>query len=213
MTVNRAPASASIGRTAREEDPLDRHRLEHLLQQSGLTLAAASRRMGRNHAYLQQYVRRGSPRQLTASDRQLLETMVAQSATMSPPPSVVPIRCPWHPAAAPGSAFLLDAALARTLAGGRIESLVAMLADSDAMAPTVAAGDQLLLDTSQHQPDRDGLYALPGDAAPLIRRICLDPLSRRLDVLADNPAYPSQRDCDRRQLTIIGRVIWIGRSL
>ena len=68
-------------------------------------------------------------------------------------------------------------------------------------------------DTAETHAERDGLYALPGDVAPLIRRISLNPVTRRLNILADNPAYPGQRDCDRRSLTIIGRVIWIGRTL
>lgn len=213
-------------------DTLSREQLPHLVRQAGLSLAAASRRIGRNHAYLQQYVRRGSPRYLSERDRHLLARILSlparESIAMAPeparmtlaerplaePPALIRIACPWtaaSPLAEPG--FLLDAGVARALAGQRTDSLAAMLADSDAMAPTIHAGDQLLLDTSQRTAERDGLYALPGESAPLIRRVCLDPLTRRLNVLADNPAYPSQHQCERRSLTIVGRVIWIGRCV
>ncbi len=41
-----------------------RTRIAQLLHEKGITMSAASRTMGRNHAYLQQFLKRGSPRHL-----------------------------------------------------------------------------------------------------------------------------------------------------
>ena len=49
-----------------------RDALDRLAQARGTSLAALSRMLGRNLAYLQQYVRRGTPRALPERDRRLL---------------------------------------------------------------------------------------------------------------------------------------------
>ncbi len=49
-----------------------RHNLAQLIAKSGISLAAASRAIGRNHAYLQQFLKRGSPRVLDAAARAAL---------------------------------------------------------------------------------------------------------------------------------------------
>lgn len=224
MTVKSRPATGHPPEPSLIDPHLGRYELESTLRAAGLTLAAASRRIGRNHAYLQQYVRRGSPRQLSERDRQMLMRMLGRPAGDAPgsparlavdhaAAPMVRIACPWSAPGVGYSGFMLDAGIASRLSGGRADCLAAMLADSDAMAPTIRSGDQLLIDTSQCLAERDGLYALPGETAPLIRRISMDPITRRLNILADNSAYPSQYDHDRRSLTIIGRVIWIGRTL
>ena len=52
--------------------PPPRNRLTELADQRGESLANLSRIIGRNAAYLQQFVTRGSPRRLPEDDRLLL---------------------------------------------------------------------------------------------------------------------------------------------
>lgn len=47
-----------------------RHRLDQLIRNSGESYAALSRRIGRNPAYIQQFIKRGVPRHLSERDRQ-----------------------------------------------------------------------------------------------------------------------------------------------
>ena len=56
------------------ESPLDpaRTRLVALSAERGVSLSALSGLLGRNAAYIQQYIRRGSPRQLDEQDRSVL---------------------------------------------------------------------------------------------------------------------------------------------
>ncbi|MEO1192684.1 MAG: S24 family peptidase [Pseudomonadota bacterium] len=81
-----------------------RRRLAELVREQGVTLAAASRAIGRNHAYLQQYLRRGSPRVL---DRKAQEGLAAFfhvpiesfGGTSTPLPSgVADSRASYNPA-------------------------------------------------------------------------------------------------------------------
>ena len=49
-----------------------RKALDDLIQQRGCNYSSISRLLGRNAAYIQQYIRRGSPRQLDEQDRSVL---------------------------------------------------------------------------------------------------------------------------------------------
>jgi phage repressor protein C with HTH and peptisase S24 domain len=81
------------------------------------------------------------------------------------------------------------------------------------MAPTLMAGDQLLVDAAALAPIRDGLHVLRINGALAVRRVAVHPAGGRLSLLADNPAWPPFPDCDPESLSIVGRVIWIGRRL
>ena len=50
-----------------DDDP--RAALDRLLQERGIDYAQLSARIGRNPAYIQQYIKRGSPRRLGEQDR------------------------------------------------------------------------------------------------------------------------------------------------
>jgi hypothetical protein len=49
-----------------------RRALDELIQKRGCNYSEISRLLGRNAAYIQQYIRRGSPRQLDEQDRAVL---------------------------------------------------------------------------------------------------------------------------------------------
>jgi phage repressor protein C with HTH and peptisase S24 domain len=81
------------------------------------------------------------------------------------------------------------------------------------MVPTLADGDQILVDTDDRERLRDGIYVLRTDDALLVKRLSVNPATRRLTIRSDNDAYPSWDDCDPTAVTVIGRVIWVGRRL
>ena len=49
-----------------------RDRLDALIRERGVSYAALSALLGRNPAYVQQFIKRGSPRKLDEADRRLL---------------------------------------------------------------------------------------------------------------------------------------------
>ncbi|WP_448586699.1 S24 family peptidase [Thermaurantiacus sp.] len=224
-----------------------RARLDALIRQSGASYADISRLLGRNAAYIQQFVRRGTPRRLAEEDRRTLarhfgvsEALLGGPATEeSPPPSRRVLMAagkpgtsepgqardyvlvPFLPRAtaqagaseAPGEALAFETAFARSVGSGRLTALVAVHVEGDSMAPALLGGDQLLVDTDDRERLRDGLYVLRLNEALAARRLSVHPVTRRLSLLADNPAYPSFSDCEPQALDIVGRVVWIGRRL
>jgi phage repressor protein C with HTH and peptisase S24 domain len=88
-----------------------------------------------------------------------------------------------------------------------------MVVEGDSMAPTLLAGDHLLVDLSDNSPPRDGLYAIHSESAPLVKRLSVNPATQRVAILSDNIAYPSFPDCLADSIDILGRIVWMGRPL
>src|SRR3712207_3356033 len=100
----------------------------------------------------------------------------------------------------------------RRLAGGDPKRLSIIEVSGDSMLPTLAHGDEILVDTGEARP-RDGIYVLRMEEALVVKRLAVNPASGRLSVSSDNPAYPSWPDCDPASVRIVGRVIWAGRRM
>jgi SOS-response transcriptional repressor LexA len=205
-----------------------REQLESLIRQSGQGYADVSRLIGRNAAYVQQFIKRGVPRRLGEKERRLLAAHFGVSEVLlgGPPPPAgrlspesahhVLIEVPFLDTSAgpPAAAHLrIDGALIQRLSAGRAASLAAMVVEGDSMAPTLLAGDHLLVDLSDNCPPRDGLYAIQSESAPLVKRLSVNPATQRVAILSDNIAYPSFPDCLADSIDILGRIVWMGRPL
>jgi phage repressor protein C with HTH and peptisase S24 domain len=114
---------------------------------------------------------------------------------------------------APTARIAFRAGFVRDLAQSPPEALAILSVEGDSMLPTLAHGDQILIDTHDQSAARDGIYVLRVDDALLVKRLSLNPASRRLTIHSDNDAYPSWPDCDPSAIHIIGRVVWVGRKL
>ncbi len=209
-----------------EAEEAVRKTLEQLILKSGDGYAALSRLIGRNPAYIQQYLRRGVPRRLSEDDRQRLarhfgvsETQLGARApathTLAPDSAVHrSVEIGWlgcTEAGTPG--LLLDAGLLQRVARGRHDWLAAHLVQGDSMAPTLLDGDHVLVDTADRQPLSDGLYAIESESRAVLKRLSINPATQLVAILSDNASYPSFPDCDPAQIRVIGRVVWLGRRL
>jgi phage repressor protein C with HTH and peptisase S24 domain len=86
--------------------------------------------------------------------------------------------------------------------------------EGDSMAPTLNAGDDILVDLGDAgERLRDGIYVLRIDEALVVKRLALNPVARRVTIQSDNPAYPDWPDCGLDEINCIGRVIWSGRKI
>lgn len=83
----------------------------------------------------------------------------------------------------------------------------------DSMWETLHDGDHALVDRSQANPAREGLYVLLLDDALVVKRISMHPVSKTLTIRSDNPNYPTYSEIKPDDVTIFGRVVWIGRRL
>ena len=138
--------------------------------------------------------------------------------------TLVPVkRSPVRASAGPGAIpydeagkpyFAFDELWLKGLTASPSSRLSIIRVEGDSMAPTLNAGDDILVDLGDcAERLRDGIYVLRADDALVVKRLALHPAGRRVTVQSDNPAYPDWPDCDIDDLHCIGRVIWAGRKI
>jgi SOS-response transcriptional repressor LexA len=206
--------------------------LERLCAERGEDFAGLSRMLGRNAAYIQQFVRRGVPRRLREEERGKLARYFGISESLLGGPAgdiaaadglVSVKRHPVMVSAGPGAIvseelgkpyFAFDERWLKALTPSPPSSLSIVRVEGDSMAPTLNAGDDILVDLGDAAERlRDGIYVLRIDDALVVKRIALNPIARRITVQSDNPAYPDWPDCSLGEINCIGRVIWSGRRV
>jgi phage repressor protein C with HTH and peptisase S24 domain len=205
--------------------------LEKLCAERGEDFAGLSRMLGRNAAYIQQYVRRGVPKRLKEEERRKLARYFSVSEAMLGGPADLPgreglvavNRTAVRASAGPGAIvseesgrpyFAFDERWLKALTGSPSDKLSIIRVEGDSMAPTLTPGDDILVDLADREERlRDGVYVLRIDDTLVVKRIALHPIGGRVTVQSDNPAYPDWPDCDLASLNCIGRVIWAGRKL
>jgi phage repressor protein C with HTH and peptisase S24 domain len=205
--------------------------LERLCTERGEDFAGMSRMLGRNAAYIQQYVRRGVPKRLKEEERRKLARYFSVSeAMLGGPPElaareglIAVNRTAVRASAGPGAIvseesgrpyFAFDERWLKALTASPSDKLSIIRVEGDSMAPTLNPGDDILVDLADCEERlRDGVYVLRIDDALVVKRIALHPIGGRVTVQSDNPAYPDWPDCDLGNLNCIGRVIWAGRKL
>jgi len=205
--------------------------LETLARARGADLSALSRLIGRNAAYIQQFIRRGTPRQLAEEDRRILARFFGvDEALLGAPPSLPArddvVRVPRLDVGAAAGAGAIageergvgtlgfSRRFLREAARGDPAALSIIRVAGDSMLPTLAAGDEILVDRGDAgEALRDGIYVLRVDGALIVKRLAVDAVRRRVAIVSDNKDYPSWPDCDPAELAVIGRVVWVGRRL
>ncbi len=212
------------------DDP--RQVLQRLCNERGEDFAGLSRMLGRNAAYIQQFVRRGVPKRLGEDERRKLARYFGISETLlgGPPPDAANaadlVSVKRHPvavSAGPGAIvteelgkpyFAFDKRWLKALTPSPQSKLSAVRVEGDSMSPTLNPGDDILVDLGDSADRlRDGIYVLRIDDALVVKRLALNPIARRVTVQSDNPAYPDWPDCSLAEINCIGRVIWAGRRI
>lgn len=179
------------------------------------SLTALSAMLGRNQAYLNQFVNRGSPRQLPERERRLLADHfgVAETVLGAEPrrdAAVRLARLDVTASAGPGAnvddevevgAAYLSADLAARL-GLRHGSVIRVRGTS--MEPGLVDGDHIVVDTDQRSPSQaGGIFVIRVDGAVMVKRVRRE--RGRLSATSDNPAAPPVPD---RPIHVVGRIVW-----
>lgn len=210
-----------------------RARLLELAQSRGASLSSLSELIGRNTTYLQQFIRKGSPRKLEEQDRRTLaeffgvpeselggwaeeksynssamqRTKAAQTDWIEVP------RLDLGASAGPGALPADEAAFdAFQFSRGWLReqgleraTLSAISVEGDSMEPLLRDGDEILVD---HSPAafRDGVHVVRLGDALMVKRVAAA-APGRLSLISQNLAYPpievAAEECE-----IIGRVVW-----
>jgi repressor LexA len=202
--------------------------LDALVIKSGESFAALSRMLQRNDAYLQQYVKRGTPRLLAERDRKLLASYfrVDEAVLGGPvsdavmPPSAQVRRLDIAASAGPGvlaeddrvlGSEYFDPRLLHSL-GVRADRSAALRAKGESMAPTIEDGDLMLVDESDRRISaRDGIFVIRIDGALMVKRVAH--FGEVLKITSDNPDFPVMLPRRSDSIEIVGRVVWLSRTL
>ena len=204
--------------------------LERLIAEHDVDYARLSKLLGRNPAYIQQFLKRGSPKRLGEHERGILARYFGvDEARLGAPPS--------HRSSGSHLRLVPKLAVAASAGAGALTEVEAIAGQigfdekwlkklgsdpaclslirvvGDSMAPTLQDGDDIMVDrAAANQRLRDGLFVIRMDDVLMVKRLTLA-RAGRISVLSDHPVYPSWSDVEGSDVTIIGRVIWAGRRL
>lgn len=232
-----------------------RKQLPDLLKAKGLDLKRASSLMGRNPAFLHQYVKYNKPQRLSEEDRESLAGLLgvppddlregSSPAARRPPkadllpsyggqlvPGILDIAGTEYlsigrydaslsagagsllePDAEPLGYMLFEAQWLRALTKATPEHLAVVRVDGDSMTHTLYDGDWVMVDRSQCQFGREGIYALQVGENAWVKRLSVNLRDKLIRIISDNDRYPIQ-EMPEDEVSIIGRIVWIvGRRM
>ena len=207
-----------------------RQTLERLIVARGVSFAGVSQLLGKNPAYIQQFIKRGSPRKLDDEDRRILARFFGVDEQVLGGPALpvrdglveVPIL---NVDASAGFGAIAESETAHTRFGfderwlgkltrAKSASLSIIHVHGESVEPTLRDGDEVLVDASdQGARLRDGIYVLRIDDALVVKRVTMQPGGHHMTISSDNASYPSWTDVDRATVHVVGRVIWFGRTV
>lgn len=191
-------------------------------KREGASLIGLSRLLGRNGSYLQQFVNRGSPRVLPERERAILADYLglAEETLGGRPARALAVRR-FEVAASAGPGALADdegegvAHLPLAMVAGLAAdpaALTLIAARGDSMLPTIADGDDILVDTGDRRVGRRGaVFVLRIDGAVVVKRLRL--AAGLVEVASDNPAAGPIGPIPADAAEVIGRVVWLGRRV
>ncbi len=208
-----------------KDDP--RSALDRLIRDNGDDYVTLSRMLGRNAAYIQQYIKRGSPRRLPEAERGKLARYFGVDerilGALAPQRDSLRLVPKLAIGASAGAGALTDVeALAGKVGfdegwlrrlGVDPAQVTLIKVQGDSMQPTLNDGDDIMVDTAAAlRPVKDGIHVLRLDDVLMVKRLKKGK-GGLFSVLSDNPAFPALTDVDAKSVQIIGRVAWVGRKL
>lgn len=203
----------------------DRARLVELAELSRTSLASLSSMLGRNSSYLQQFVRKGSPRRLEEQDRRKLAEFFgvgevelgADPAHLSQRESGAFVAIPrlsLDASAGPGSYGAEEISFddfrfsPRWMAemGLKGADLSAIRVQGDSMEPLLRSGDEIFVDRNRR--GGEGIHVVRiGDTLHIKQMQASAP--GRVTLISANEAY-APIELSLEEVEVIGRVVWKG---
>jgi len=207
-----------------------RARLLELAKERGSSLAGLSALIGRNSSYLQQFIRKGSPRRLEERDRRTLaEFFGVEESELGGEgeKSYVGLRGEglrdedFHAiprlslavAAGPGQFAGGEAPFDNFGFSGRWlrengfdpKMLSALSVEGDSMEPLLRHGDEILIDRGSRF-ERDGVHVVRMGDTLMVKRLA-SAGAGRIALLSQNLAYPPI-EVATDEIEVLGRVVW-----
>ena len=211
-----------------------REALRQAIWKKGTSLAEASLALGRNKAYLHQYIARGMPRVLSFQDSETLGDLLdcdpaslRHDALPRPKPWTGPkrrrtagasVREVEVEAAAGAGAWnddfvhekarwRLPEAMVRHEGDADPEALRILRVRGNSMEPELGDGDRIFVDTARTVPAAGELFVLWDGAGLVVKRVEALTAGGALRLVSAHPDYPPyERQAD--EVHIVGKVLW-----
>ena len=223
-------------------DPV-REAVQQALTSRGLSLKQASRALGRNDAYLHQFLYRRSPRRLPEELRHALAALLECDQALfleqgtskhHSPSAILPgqldpraqIAFVDITASAGGGAMnepgasdptqnlAIPTAMLRKITTSPSSELRIITISGDSMAPVLEHGDIVMVDCAQTRPSPPGIFIVDDGIGLVAKRVDLIP-NTTPQMLRLTSENNLYTNYQRRidEVQIIGRVVWFARSL
>lgn len=108
---------------------------------------------------------------------------------------------------------LFDFNWIKTASRSGIDQLKVIEVSGDSMEPTLYARDHVLVDIATVSLSQPGLFVLRIDDSLMVKRVQKLIGTGSIKVISDNPRYETEEIADEARISVVGRVIWIGRSV
>ena len=216
-------------------DPV-RDRLSQALWRSGTSLSEASLAIGRNKAYLHQYLKRGMPKVLSYQDSASLGELLGHDPDEFRHPEQPP-RKRWkrkrRQSARPASVGVPEVEVEASAGPGALadefvaekaqwqlpepmirhegntspDSLRILRVRGESMEPEMRDGDRIVVDTAKRRPYTGELFVLWDGTGLVVKRVAGLSEDGLLRLLSANPEYPPY-DCRAVEAHVVGKVLW-----
>ena len=186
-------------------------------------LAGLSRLLGKNHAYLHQYIWKGSPRALKDQDLKIIVDALSGKLPDISLPDQVQIPQYSFRAGMGGGGLILDENPVGhvSLQKNYLEQihlgdadLISIEVEGDSMSPTLESGDQVMINRKDQNPANGGIFAIHDSDALVVKRVEKIPATDPpiLKLISDNRNHGSYQVL-AGDTNIIGRVVWYARRI
>ena len=188
---------------------------------SDIDYKGLSAAIGKNPTYVQQFISKGSPRALREADMKAIVSLI--DGEQAPQDDIESVPLYSFRAGMGGGGIILD-----EKPSGRLPlpmsylrqlrlasaDLISIECEGDSMSPKLESGDLVLINRSDKNPARGGIFAIFDSDTLVIKRIEKIPASEpiMLRLIADNPNHGSY-DVIADDTNIIGRVVWFARRM
>ena len=201
-----------------------RAHIANLIKEKGKNLRSVSLAIGKNEAYLHQFIHKGSPLRLPEEDRRkmadILDVDEQELTDIKLPHGVTPAlkraRTALIEMISPnvlcGTVGFFSFPLAdfANMTATSADTVKAVRVSGDSMAPTLKDGDYILADISESRFSTDGLYLISLSDNLIVKRLQQINDTEFL-VLSDNTNYKSVT-LKIKDITIAGKIVYILRG-
>lgn len=202
-----------------------RTHIDHLIKEKGKNYRSLSLAIGKNEAYLHQYINKGSPLRLPEQQRRklanILEVDEQELTDITLPKSAVksfgPARTAMIEMISSDTSeitttgfFSMPLSEFSNITSSSPDSIKMIRINGDAMSPTLKDGDYVLIDFGSAAFKSDGLYLIRFSGNLLIKRLQQTAASE-LTLISDNMNYKNI-SLNMKKIDILGKVIFIFRT-